>query len=152
MSADRCIHDVIQDQARATPAAVALVAGGQQISYGELDARANQLAHLLRSSGVGPDIPVGLYMQRSIDLAIGALGILKSGGAYVPLDPSYPVNRVSMLLEDSGASLVVTQQCLAARIPGGRWRSVVLDHDGLDSARYSRVRSPFSVPQLLQRP
>jgi amino acid adenylation domain-containing protein len=141
MSADRCIHDVIQEQARATPAAVALVAGGQQISYGELDARANQLAHLLRSSGVGPDIPVGLYMQRSIDLAIGALGILKAGGAYVPLDPSYPANRISMLLEDSGASLVVTQQCLAAKIPGGRWTSVVLDQEGLNSARYSRVPS-----------
>ncbi len=122
-----------------TPDAVALVDGNQKISYGELDARTNQLAHLLQSSGVGTDVPVALYMQRSIGLAIGALGTLKAGGAYVPLDPSYPANRVSMLLEDSGTPLVITQPCLAGKIPKGVWKSVVLDHDGLDSARYSTV-------------
>jgi len=90
MSVDRCVHDLIQEQARATPNAVAIVSGNKKISYGELDDRANQLAHLLRSSGVGPNVPVALHMQRSIDLAVGALGILKARGAYVPLDPSYP--------------------------------------------------------------
>src|SRR5437660_1433369 len=73
MSVDRCIHDVIQDQARAAPDAIALVDGDKKSSYGELDARANQFAHLLRSSGVGADTRVGLCMQRSIDLATGAL-------------------------------------------------------------------------------
>jgi amino acid adenylation domain-containing protein len=139
MSVDRCVPDLIQEQARATPDAVALVAGNKTISYGELDARANQLAHLLRSSGVGPSVPVALHMQRSVDLVVGALGILKAGGAYVPLDPSYPAHRVSMLLEDSGAQLVVTQSCLAGKIPKGAWKSVVLDGDDVDSARYSRV-------------
>src|SRR5712691_10664282 len=101
MSRDRCVHDLIQEQARASPDAVALVAGNKKLCYGELDARANQLAHLLRSSGVGPNAPVALHMERSIDLAVGALGILKAGGAYVPLDTSYPAHRVSMLLQDS---------------------------------------------------
>ena len=145
MSVNRCVHDLIQEQARATPDAVALVAGARKISYRELDARANQLAHLLRSSGVGADVPVGIYMQRSIDLAVGALGILKAGGAYVPLDPSYPANRVSMLLEDSGASLVVTQSCLAGEIPQGAWKSIVRSQEGLDSTRYSRVPPPSST-------
>ena len=119
--------------------------GDKKISYGELDARANQFAHLLRSSGVGPDTPVGLYMQRSIDLAIGALAILKAGGAFVPIDPSYPPNRVSMLLSDSGASLVVTQECLAGKIPEGSWKYVAMNQEGLDSARYSRVAPPSNT-------
>src|SRR5436309_2795586 len=138
MSVDRCIHDVIQEQARTIPDAPALIDGNKKISYLELDARANQLAHLLRASGVGPEIPVGLYMQRSIDLAIGALAILKAGGAYVPIDPSYPSNRVAMLLQDSGASLVVTQECMAGKSPEGVWKLIVMKEEGLDSAHYSR--------------
>ncbi len=90
-----CVHDLVSSQAAATPDAVAIVAGDQQLRYRELDARANQLAHLLRSFGVGPDVPIGLCMARSLDLAIGALAILKAGGAYVPLDPSYPPNMSS---------------------------------------------------------
>ena len=139
MVGDRCVHDLIQEQARATPNAIALVAGEKKISYQELDVRASQLAHLLLASGVGPDVPVGLHMQRSIDLVVGALGILRAGGAYLPLDPSYPANRVSMLLESSGAPLAVTQSCLAGKLPKGAWKGVVLDHDCLDNAPYSRV-------------
>src|SRR3989441_2172149 len=139
MSIDRCVHDLIQEQARTTPNAVAIVSGNKKISYGELDVRANQLAHLLRSSGVGPNVPVALHMQRSIDLAIGALGILKAGGAYVPLDPSYPARRVSMLLEDSGTPLVVTQPGVAGKLPAGKWETIVLDGDGLDSGFDSSV-------------
>jgi amino acid adenylation domain-containing protein len=112
------------------------VAGEQQLRYRELDARANQLAHLLRSFGVGPDVPVGLCMERSLDLAIGALAILKAGGAYVPLDPSYPPNRLSTLLEESGTLLLVTQSCVAKELPVGRWRTIILDADGLATADY----------------
>src|SRR5258708_36683693 len=104
-----CVHDLVSAQATATPDAVAIVAGDQQLSYRELEARANQLAHLLRSYGVGPEVPVGLSMARSVDLAIGALAILKAGGAYVPWDPSSPSNRLSALLEASGPSLPVAQ-------------------------------------------
>ena len=131
-----CVHDLVSSQAAATPDAVAIVAGDQQLSYRELDARANQLAHLLRSFGVGPDVPIGLCMARSLDLAIGALAILKAGGAYVPLDPSYPPNRLSALLEDSGASLLVAQPSVAKQLPAGRWRTIFLDADGLARADY----------------
>jgi len=131
-----CVHDLVSAQATATPDAVAIVAGDQQLNYRELDARANQLAHLLRSFGVGPDVPVGLCMERSLDLAIGALAILKAGGAYVPLDPSYPANRLSALLEDSGASVLVAQSCVAKQLPAGKWRTILLDADGLATADY----------------
>jgi amino acid adenylation domain-containing protein len=131
-----CVHDLVSAQATATPDAVAIVAGDRQLNYRELDARANQLAHLLRSFGVGPDVPVGLCMERSLDLAIGALAILKAGGAYVPLDPSYPSNRLSALLEASGASLLVAQPCVAKQLPAGRWRTIILDADGLATSDY----------------
>jgi len=112
------------------------VAGNQQLSYRDLDAHANQLAHVLRSHGVGPDVPVGLCMERSIDLAIGALAILKAGGAYVPLDPSYPANRLAAFLEDSGTLLLVSQPGLANQLPVGKWRTIIPDADGLDTADY----------------
>src|ERR1700736_1870436 len=127
------VHDLVQLQASAMPDSVALVSGNRHVTYGELNARANQLANRLRSLGRGPDVPVGLCMERSVDLPIAALGILKARGAYVPLDPSYPARRLSMLLEDSGTPLVVTQPCVAGKIPAGKWETVVLDPDGLDS-------------------
>ena len=131
---DLCIHDLVQLQANATPDSVALVCGNNHVTYGELNARANQLAHRLRSLGIGPDVPVGLCMGRSVELPIAALGILKAGGAYVPLDPSYPSRRLSMLLEDSGTPVVVTQPGVAGKLPAGKWETVVLDVDELSSS------------------
>ena len=136
LEVNMCVHDLVTAQAIATPDAIAIVAGDQYLSYGELNARANQLAHLLRSHGVGPDVPVGLCMERSIDLGIAALAILKAGGAYVPLDPSYPPNRLATLLEDSGTLLLVTQPVVARQLPAGKWQTIVLDADGLASADY----------------
>src|SRR3981081_1393247 len=130
---DLCLHELVQLQASATPDSVALVSGNRHVTYPELNARANQLAHRLRSLGIGPGIPVGLCMERSVELPIAALGILKAGGAYVPLDPAYPARRLSMLLEDSGTPLVVTQPCVAGKLPAGKWKTVVLDRDGVDS-------------------
>jgi len=121
-------------QASATPDAVALVSGNRHVTYRELNARANQLAHRLRSLGIGPDVPVGLCMERSVELPIAALGILKAGGAYVPLDPTYPSRRLSMLLEDSGTPVVVTQPSVAGKLPASKWETVVLDEDGQDSS------------------
>src|SRR6202521_4445497 len=129
---DLCVHDLVQLQASATPDAVALVSGDRHLTYRELNARANQLAHRLRSLGIGPDVPVGLCMERSLELPIAALGILKAGGAYVPLDPTYPSRRLSMLLEDSGTPLVVTQPGVAGKLPAGTWETLVLDGDELD--------------------
>ena len=131
---DLCVQDLVQLRANATPDSVALVSGNNHVTYGELNARANQLAHRLRSLGIGPDVPVGLCMERSVELTIAALGILKAGGAYVPLDPSYPMRRLSMLLEDSGTPVVVTQQGVAGKLPAGKWETVVLDVDELSSS------------------
>jgi amino acid adenylation domain-containing protein len=139
MSADICVHDRVQLQARAMPDSVAIVSKNRHVSYGELNARANQLAHLLVSFGIGSEVPVGLFMERSVELPIAALAILKAGGVYVPLDPTYPPRRVAMLLEDSGTPLVVTQPAVAGKLPAGKWRTVVLDLDGPDSALDSGV-------------
>jgi amino acid adenylation domain-containing protein len=136
---DLCVHDLVQLQASATPDSVALVSGNHYVTYGEVNARANQLAHRLRSLGIGPDVPVGLCMERSVELPIAALAILKAGGAYVPLDPTYPARRLSMLLEDSGTPLVVTQPGVAGKLPAGKWETIVLDGDGLDSGFDSSV-------------
>src|SRR6202521_4886290 len=126
-------HDLGRLQGSATPDGVALVSGNYHVTYPELNAPPNQLAHRLRCLGIGPNVPVGLCMERSVELPIGALGILKAGGAYVPLDPSYPSRRLSMLLEDSGTPVVVTQPGVAGKLPAGKWETVVLDGDGLDS-------------------
>ena len=134
-----CVHDLVGAHAAATPDAIAIVDGYKQLTYGELDARANRLAQLLRELGVGPEAPVALCMRRSTDLIVGALGILKAGGAYVPLDPDYPANRLSMLLNDSGARLVVTHPGVAQQLPSGDWRTVVLDAVGTATARYPSV-------------
>src|ERR1700687_3472972 len=131
---DLCVHELVQLQASATPDSVALVSGNHHVTYGELNARANQLAHRLRSLGIGSDVPVALCMERSVELPIAALGILKAGGAYVPLDPSYPSRRLSMLLEDCGTPVVVTQPGVAGKLPAGKWETIVLDEDGLDSS------------------
>src|SRR5258708_17493473 len=118
---DLRIRELGQLQASATPDSVALVSGNRHVTYRELNARANQLAHRLRSLGIGPDVPVGLCMERPVELPIAALGILKAGGAYMPLDPTYPPRRFSMLLEDSGTPLVVTQPVVAEQVPAAKW-------------------------------
>jgi len=141
---DLCVHDLVQLQASARPDSVALVSGNRHVTYGELNARANQLAHRLRSLGIGPDVPVGLCMERSVELPIAALGILKAGGAYVPLDPSYPARRLSMLLEDSGTPLVVTQPCVAGKLPAGKWETVFLDVDGLSGSAVESTVFPVA--------
>ena len=144
LMSDLCVHDLVQLQASATPNSVALVCGNNHVTYAELNARANQLAHRLRSLGIGPDVPVGLCMERSVELPIAALAILKAGEAYVPLDPSYPSRRLSMLLEDSGAPVVVTQPGVAGNLPAGKWETVVLDIDGLRRSAVDSTDRPVA--------
>jgi amino acid adenylation domain-containing protein len=134
---DLCIHDFVQLQANAAPNAVALVSGDRRATYGEMNARANQLAHYLRSLGIGPDVPVAICIERSVDLPIAALAVLKAGGAYLPLDPTYPSRRLSMLLEDSGTPLVITQSSVAGSIPQGKWKTILLDQVGVDNTSNS---------------
>jgi amino acid adenylation domain-containing protein/non-ribosomal peptide synthase protein (TIGR01720 family) len=114
---DDCLHELFEKQAEATPDAVALVYEGEQLTYGALNERANQLAHTLRGLGVGPDACVGLCVERSLDLLVGILGILKAGGAYVPVDPATPRERISFILKDSQAPILLTQKPLLAQLP-----------------------------------
>jgi amino acid adenylation domain-containing protein len=113
-----CLHELIEAQVREQPGATAVVYEDSSLTYGELNARANQLARHLRSLGVGPDVLVGLAVERSLEMVVGVLGILKAGGAYVPLDPAYPVERLAYMLEDARLSLVLTQEHLLSSLPG----------------------------------
>ncbi|TWR71543.1 non-ribosomal peptide synthetase, partial [Pseudomonas brenneri] len=115
--AGQCIQQLIEEQAARTPEAVALVFAEQQLSYAELNARANQWAHRLLELGVGPDVLVGVAVERSLEMVIGLLAVLKAGGAYVPLDPEYPQDRLSYMIEDSGLKLLLSQAHLALPIP-----------------------------------
>src|ERR1700720_2535871 len=97
---ERCVHELFEEQGRRTPDAVAVVFENQQLTYGELNCRANQLGHYLQGLGVGPEVLVGICVERSIEMIVGLLGILKSGGAYLPFDPAYPPDRLSFMIED----------------------------------------------------
>ncbi|HSK81334.1 MAG TPA: condensation domain-containing protein, partial [Thermoanaerobaculia bacterium] len=123
------IHGLFAEQARQTPAAVALVFGDETLTYGELDARADRLAGRLRALGVGPEVAVGLSAERSIELIVGILGILKAGGAYVPLDPAYPAERLALMLEDVKAPVVVGMEQILEALRDGEEASVLPDVD-----------------------
>ncbi len=124
---ERGIHHLIEDQVAATPNAAALVFGATTLTYAELDARANQLAHALREKGIGPDALVGICVERSIEMVVGLLAILKAGGAYVPLDPEYPRERLAYMIEDSGIQLLLSQQSVLPLLPDGGIQVVALD-------------------------
>lgn len=111
-----CFHHLFEDQVNKTPSAVALVYGDKHLTYGELNSKANQLAHSLMKAGVGPDILVGIYIERSLDMLVGLLGILKAGGAYVPLDPSYPKERLAYMLKDAQPLVLLTQDRLRGKL------------------------------------
>ena len=123
------LHALFVEQAARDPDVVAVVFEAEQLSYGELNARANQLAHHLRGLGVGPEVVVGLCVERSLDMVVGILGILKAGGAYLPLDPSYPKDRLAYLLNDAGILVLLTQEKLLASLPLMAAKTVCLDRD-----------------------
>ncbi len=124
---DRCLHRLFEDNARARPEAIAVIAEDQTLSYAELDRRANRLAHQLRDAGVRPEVRVGLCVERSVGTAVGILGILKAGGAYVPLDPEYPKDRLEFMLGDADVAVLVTQERLRGELPAHGARVVSLD-------------------------
>ena len=115
--ADRCIHELFEAQAARTPGAVAVVHEGEALPYAELNARANQLAHYLRRCGVGPEVRVGICLERSLELVVSLLAVLKAGGAYVPLDPGYPAERLEMIAADAGLALLLTVESLRGAVP-----------------------------------
>ncbi|RMV08693.1 AMP-binding protein, partial [Pseudomonas coronafaciens] len=147
---DQCIHSLFAEQAQLRPQAAALIFAGETLSYAELNARANQLAGMLRQRGVGPQVRVGLALPRSLDMVVGLLAILKAGGAYVPLDPEYPLERLHYMIEDSGVGLLLSDRALFAalgELPAGvaRW---CLEDDQPLLASFSSDELPFiSLPQ-----
>ncbi|HEU4885442.1 MAG TPA: amino acid adenylation domain-containing protein, partial [Longimicrobium sp.] len=115
--ADLCIHELFEAQAARTPDAVAVRFEEESLTYAELNARANRLAHHLRGRGVGPEVRVGVLMERSLEMVVSLLAVLKAGGAYVPLDPGLPAERLAYMLDDSGVPLVLTQAALRESVP-----------------------------------
>jgi amino acid adenylation domain-containing protein len=142
---DKCIHQLFEQQVEKTPDAVAVVFENQPLTYRELNAKANQLAHYLRSLGVGADVFVGICVERSIEMIVGLLGILKAGGAYVPLDPGYPAERLRLMLCDSQVSLLLTQQRLLEKLPQSPAQLVLLDEVWSEIAQYSQDNPTIGV-------
>ncbi len=124
-----CVHTLFEQHAERTPNAQALAFEGQRLTYQQLNARANQLAHYLRGQGVGPGVLVALCMERSIEMIVGLLGVLKAGGAYVALDPAYPPERIAFLLQDSRAPLLLTQEAMARGLPPYEGKRLAIDGD-----------------------
>jgi amino acid adenylation domain-containing protein len=126
---EQSIPQLFEARAERTPNAVAVVFEGEQLTYRQLNSRANQLAHFLRKRGVGPEVLVGLCVERSPEMIVGLLGILKAGGAYVPLDPTYPKGRLAYMLKDAQVPVLLTQHRLVKRFPEHRTKLVCLDAD-----------------------
>ncbi|RKH72154.1 non-ribosomal peptide synthetase [Corallococcus interemptor] len=123
------VHALFEASVRRSPDAIAVRFGGESLTYAELDRRANRVAHALRQRGVTPDTAVGLCVDRSLELAVGVLGILKSGAAYCPLDPAYPPERLALMLETSRAKVLVTRRSLASGLPEGGAERLFLEDD-----------------------
>ena len=144
------LHQLFEAQAARTPEAVALVFEQTQLSYRELDRRANQLAHHLRSLGVQPDQLVGVCCERSIEMVVALYGIVKAGGAYVPIDPEYPADRVAFMIADAGVPVLLTQKHLIGQLPSHSARVVCLDSDWpeISRARDAKPHDEISAANL----
>ena len=147
---DSCVHELVESQVERTPDSTAVTAGDEQLTYRELNKRANQLAEYLRSLGVGPETFVGLYMEPSPNLIVAMLGILKAGGAYVPLNPTDPAERAAFMLEDTQAPVVVAEKRLFDQVPWQIPNWVWIDSDGDAIARmdHDNVQSGATADSL----
>jgi NRPS condensation-like uncharacterized protein len=128
-SNDKCIHQLFEEQVKRTPDRIAIVFENQQLTYRELNARANKIAHYLQRLGVKPEVLVGLYLERSLESIIGLLGILKAGGAYLPLDPALPAEGLAIRLQDAQISILLTQNYLINTLPKLNAQVICLDTD-----------------------
>jgi len=141
---DKCNHQLFEEHVERAPGSTALVYGDRRLTYRELDQRANRVAHYLEKLGVGPDVLVGIFMERSPELVISLLGILKAGGAYVPLDPSYPKERLAAMLEDAEMlHVLLTKEPLLQRLPGTDVKVVCMDKDWYVFGREPMERPVF---------
>ncbi len=146
-----CLHELFEAQAARAPEAVALTFGESSLTYGQLNERANRLAHYLRERGVKPDTLVGLCVERSFEMVAAILGVLKAGGAYVPLDANYPRERLAFMLADAGIDILLTQQHLLESFPEHRARAVLLDAHSEEIGRRSveNLATPLSPDNLV---
>ncbi|MBW4510724.1 MAG: amino acid adenylation domain-containing protein [Scytonematopsis contorta HA4267-MV1] len=144
MFSNKCLHEIFEENARRLPNKIAVSYKDEEISYEELNRRANQLAHHLQSLGVGANTLVGLCINRSIEMIVGILAILKAGGAYVPIDPNYPSNRIRLLLEDSAVTVVVSVSDVAGCLEQFDVKIVCID-DNLSSLNNNPVTSPSII-------
>ena len=140
ISRDTCVHQLFEEQAAGFPSEIAVVYGTQELTYQELDAKANQLARHLMELGAGPGALVGICLQRGVDLLVGIIGILKAGAAYVPLDPSYPRDRLVFMIDDARLAILLTQSELKARLPDRLPAIVDLERDRDVIARQSPAK------------
>jgi amino acid adenylation domain-containing protein len=147
---DQLLHQLIEQQVERTPHDIALVYEGQSLSYRGLNAKANQLAHHLRTLGVDADNLVGVCMERSLEMVIALLAILKAGGAYVPFDPGYPPERLRSMMEDAAPTVILTQAALKDTVPQGPHALIAVDADWAQIARNSD-RNPPPSPQVSSR-
>jgi amino acid adenylation domain-containing protein len=144
-----CVHELFAQQAARTPQAVALIADGQTVTYGQLNRRANALAHQLRQRGVKQEALVGVCAERGIEMVVGLLAVLKSGGAYVPLDPAYPKERLRFMLSDSGAAVLLTQQRYAQNLRAAHLEVVLLDSGQYTPAEREDAPDNHATPDSL---
>ena len=133
---EACVHQLFEQQAQRKPEATALVFEDRELSYGELNQRANQLAGYLVELGVGPDTMVGVHVERSLDLMVATLGVMKAGGAYVPLDPAFPADRIRFMIEDSNMPVILTQAAIESELPECQAKTVCIDSDWSQMAEY----------------
>ncbi|MEH2270284.1 MAG: condensation domain-containing protein, partial [Nostoc sp.] len=140
----QCIHQLFEAQVERTPDAVAVVFEDKQLTYYELNARANQLAHYLKKLGVEPEVLVGICVERSLDMVIGLLAILKAGGAYVPLDPSYPLERKAFILNDSQMPVLLTQQHIMADLATNGIKVICID-SAWQTINQQKIENPITT-------
>jgi amino acid adenylation domain-containing protein len=145
---ERLVHQLMEEIATDQPGTMAVSFAGETLSYGDLNARANRLAHRLRRLGVGPEVLVGICVERSPALLVGLLGVLKAGGAYVPLDPTYPADRLAWVLEDSRAAILLTERNLATGLPPHLAQILALDAIDL-SDESTEDPPPLATPENL---
>ncbi|MGZ4164352.1 MAG: amino acid adenylation domain-containing protein, partial [Tumebacillaceae bacterium] len=134
-----CLHELFEEQVEKQPDALAVVFEEERLTYAELNARVNQLAHYLRSYGIGPESVVGICVEKSLDMVVGLLGIVKSGAAYAPLDPAYPKERLEFMLQDAQVPVLLTQESLLADLPACEAQVICLDRDWATIAEQSEV-------------
>jgi len=137
-----CVHELFEAQVEQRPQQTAVVHEEQQLSYAELNRRANQLAHELRANGVGPEVRVGILLERSVEQVVAVLGILKAGGAYVPLDAAYPPERLRFMLQDAAVAVLLTRRDLLAKLPPPEAKVIALDEESQHLVQQSEANPP----------